>query len=142
MKHKHLIALLQAGYTTIQVTFVGYAKPYTYKAPASAGIEAGDKVIVDSPTSGLTVVDVVSVDATPRIDLDADFTYKWIVQKVDMAAYQRTIDLEAEAMEMLEEAERRRQRDSLMKEYTDQFPEGTEARKLFDKTVESLASGA
>lgn len=82
------------------------------------------------------------MDKTPRIDLDADFTYKWVVQKVDMDAYQRTLDLEAEAAEMLEEAERRRQRDLLMKDYLDQFPEGTEARALFDKTVGSLASGS
>lgn len=142
MKHKHLIALLQEGYTTIQVRFVSSAKLYTYKAPLSAGVQAEDKVIVDSPTNGLTIVDVVSVDAHPRIDIDADFTYKWIVQRVDMAAYQRTIDLEAEALEMLEEAERRRQRDELMADYASQFPRGTPAGEMFNETVRRLASSA
>lgn len=40
MKHRHLIALLQEGYTTIQVVFNddvrGRSKPYTYKAPLYA----------------------------------------------------------------------------------------------------------
>lgn len=106
MKHRHLIALLQEGYTTIQVVFNddvrGRSKPYTYKAPLSAGVEVGDRVVVDSPSNGLVVVEVVGTDKAPRIDLDADFTYKWIVQKVELKAYEEQLEREAKAMDALQ----------------------------------------
>lgn len=109
MKHRHLIALLQEGYTTIQVVFNddvrGRSKPYTYKAPLSAGVEVGDRVVVDSPSKGLVVVEVVGTDKAPRIDLDADFTYKWIVQKVELKAYEEQLEREAKAMDALQEVD-------------------------------------
>lgn len=37
MKHKHLLALLQSDYTTIEVTFDQNGKRYTYKARLSIG---------------------------------------------------------------------------------------------------------
>lgn len=142
MKHRHLIALLQEGYTTIQVVFNddvrGRSKPYTYKAPLSAGVEVGDRVVVDSPSKGLVVVEVVGTDKAPRIDLDADFTYKWIVQKVELKAYEEQLEREAKAMDALQEVERQRQRDILLQEFQLRLPEGTDARKLFDQTVQQL----
>lgn len=93
---------------------------------------------MDSPSKGLVVVEVVGTDKAPRIDLDADFTYKWIVQKVELKAYEEQLEREAKAMDALQEVERQRQRDILLQEFQLRLPEGTDARKLFDQTVQQL----
>lgn len=160
MKHKHLLALLQEGYTTIEVTFKsddrreerrpwdeGEArqqrapKRYTYKAKLADKVEVGDSVVVDSPSNGMVVVDVVAVHATPKIDLDAPFTYKWIVQKVDAEGYKRTLEQEDKFHEVMLEIERVRQRELLMQQFTANLPEGSEARKLFDDATAKLLKG-
>lgn len=98
----------------------------------------GDHVIVDSPSKGFTVVKVVGVDPAPRIDLDVNWTYKWIVQKVDARWYTEQLEREQFVADTLVEVERRRQRDLLLTEFQNMLPEGTSARELFDATVLKL----
>lgn len=167
MKHKHLLALLQEGYTTIEVTFKDtdrrevregrpwdedpyraqqHAQPrapkrYTYKAKLADKVEVGDSVVVDSTSNGMVVMDVVAVHATPKIDLDAPFTYKWIVQKVDAEGYKRTLEQEDKFHQVMLEIERVRQRELLMQQFTANLPEGSEARKLFDDATAKLLKG-
>jgi hypothetical protein len=136
MKQRHLLALIQNGYTTVQVRFDNTPKTYTYKARGH--IEVGDCVIVDTPRNGLTLAHVVGVDKLPRIDIDADFTYKWIVQRVDRTEYDRTMEQEKAFMDTLQEIERVRQRDLLMQSFRDHLPEGSAARQLFDSAVSTI----
>ncbi len=73
-------------FNTIGAKFEGTPRIYTYKVLATAGFVEGDKAVVD--VSGqLKIVDVVRVDRTPQIDPKADFEYKWVVCRVDLAAY-------------------------------------------------------
>lgn len=152
MKHKHLLTLLQEGYTTIEVTFEAFfrddkgaiqahGKTYTYKAKMTENIQKGDAVVVDSPSSGLCVVHVVNVHKVPKIDLDAPWTYKWIVQKVDRSKYDATLEQEAKFAEVMLEIERARQRELLMEQFTANLPEGSEARRLFDEATSKLLNG-
>ncbi len=158
IKPKHLLSLLQTGFTTIQVQFpadlpqgevtasrhdrnsgqtvVGKVKDYTYKimGPCSPG----DTVVVDSPYSGLTCVKVISVDETPRIDLGADFTYKWVVQRVDTSAYKEMLEKEEAFTSQVEEVQRINQRDQLLRQYADAFPAGSPARDAFDKALKDF----
>jgi hypothetical protein len=67
---------------------------YHYKT-VDAEIKAGDQVIVDSPFNGLTVVEVDSVVEYFEVTLGA-FDYKWIVARVDLAAYERQKSAEVE----------------------------------------------
>lgn len=144
MKHKHLVALMQDNYTTIQVAFrrddYSRSKGYTYKCPLDAGIAVGDKVVVDSPANGLVVVEVLSIDKAPRIDLDADFTYKWIIQKVDMAAYEEREAKEEQAMDLLLEVERVRQREILLNEFQLRLPPGGAAESMFREAMTKLGA--
>lgn len=154
INHNHILSLLQTGFTTIQVTFdldmdsevdpVVRARnrnkrvqEYTYKALESDNLKVGDYVIVDSPHSGLSVVMVTGVDAKPRIELDAPFSYKWIVQKVDRTRYDDLLQQEAQFKDALVEVERVKQREAVMKSFQEVLPEGSEARKLFESTIES-----
>ena len=149
MNQKHLLALLQSGYTTIEVVFndsmqdrLGSGrtntKAYTYKARLDDDIEVGDHVVVDSPSKGLTVVEVTAVHKTAKIDLDAPFTYKWIVQKVDRTRYDETKAKEDEFLETMMEVERVHERELLLAKFKDHLPEGSEARKLFENATQKV----
>lgn len=153
MNQSHLLSLLQNGFTTIDVVFESnmqdgfgsvkaQSKTYTYKADLKDNIQVGDKVIVDSPSKGLHVVTVVGVDKTPRIDVSAPFTYKWIVQKVDTARYDEMLKKEEEFLEAMAEVERAHQRQLLLEKFKNHLPEGSEARLLFDKTTKTFEGGA
>lgn len=58
-------------------------KPYAYYTDIE-GIEKGDKVVVDTPSNGLTIVTVVSVTETAEGISKAT---KWIVDKIDLAGH-------------------------------------------------------
>lgn len=132
MNHKHLLHLLRTDYTTIRCVFNdnGFdSKAYTYKAPL--GVQEGDFVVVDSPSKGLTVVRVDGVDAAPRIDLEAKFTYKWIVSTIDRSHYDGTLRAEAEFTERLEEVEAVLQREQELQRFTDRLTSSERAMALY-----------
>ena len=87
MKFIHMISLLQSDYYTIKAIFPSGSTPYTFKVKKGIDLSVGDHVIVDSSRTGFTVVEVHAIDETPDINLDADFPYSWIVQKVDPSDY-------------------------------------------------------
>ncbi len=149
MKSRHLLALLQTGFTTIQVEFVEgevklnteqryIKKQYTYKARLDDNLVVDDYAVVMSPTRGLALVQVKQVDKVPKIDVDAPWTYKWIVQKVDLASYNAILAQEQQFEEAMLEVERTQQREALLKQYTEGFPEGSQARQLFENATSTL----
>lgn len=142
MQHKHLLSLLQNNFKTISVKFVQTdtdtfkrVREYTYKAPLDMELKEGDLALVMSPNTGISVVEVVTIHSTPKIDLDASFEYKWIVQKVDLTGYNARLKAEEDFKEVLLEIERTRQREILLQEFKNNLPEGSQARIMFDKAV-------
>lgn len=111
---------------------------YTYKAPRIANISVDDYVVVHSKARGLVIARVVRVDDNPRIDVDASFDYKWIVQRVDREGYDQRVRAEQCFADAMLDIERVRQRELMLSGFRDTLPEGTEARALFDRTVQSL----
>ena len=111
---QHLIALLQKNYTTVGVKFQPQPgndgnKVYTYKVPLSLAKElAKDDLLVVPARDGFAVVKVVEIHEAPQIDVKQPLALKWIVQKVDRAAYDDQTTREAEAVKQVEVAERRR----------------------------------
>jgi hypothetical protein len=176
MKQKHLVSLLQKGFTTIQVQFphgdpseapkVTMAMPpmaptpwsephpthrtaqqprprvfaFTYKAklPAPA---VGDQVLVDTSNQGLVVANVVGVDPVPRIDMDADFDYKWIVQRVDRTEYDAAVAQELAFADTLQAVEAEKQREEMVASFQARLPEGSAARSLFDRALLDMNGG-
>ncbi len=67
----------------VQVEFNEHGRPYTYKTFDT--YEIGDHCVVDSPSEGLVVVEVVGTDIT---QLEDNRRYKWVVQKVDTTEYE------------------------------------------------------
>lgn len=111
---------------------------YTYKVPKHWGIKEGDLLVV--PTRGTVGFgNVVRVDLEPEIDVDADFTYQWAVQRVDFEMHNELVANEKKFADTLQEVERVKQRESLLESFRSSLPEGSAARALFEQTTASLA---
>lgn len=99
MKIANLIASLTSTLKTVGVQYKDsngnpFGKVYTYKTDLD--LEVGAEVIVDAPSTGMTVVVVVEVHDFAEIDENANFNYKWIVGKVDFEAHEKRKEKEAE----------------------------------------------
>lgn len=135
MNHRHLITLLQENYTTVSVVFTGAEtdsedlKRYTYKLPLGDYYEPGDFAVVMTP-SGLKLVQIVEIHVKPRIDLQAEYTYKWIVQKVDMSEYNARVEKEEAFLDILTDIERTHQRNILLEKFQEYLD--PESKELFE----------
>jgi hypothetical protein len=119
----------------------GDHKTWTFKVPLSWNIKEGDIAVVKSNNGhGLSFVHVVSVDAIPDIDIDANFEYKWLVQKVDTTEFDSLVEKEKVFGDTMLEIERVKQRESLLDSWRNSLPEGSAARTLFEQTAASLAA--
>jgi len=70
----------------VSVVFQGnyYEKEYSYKTDLD--LKAGDKVVVDTPNNGLQIVTVTKVRGLTASQLSK--ASKWVIQCIDMAAYE------------------------------------------------------
>lgn len=110
-----LMTLVAANCVTVNVRFKDHngnavGQAYTYKAPNDMKLEAGDEVVVDAPSTGMTVVVVTDVHTTAKIDIEAPFRYKWVVAKVDRKAYDDLLAKDDAATEKVEELQREAQK--------------------------------
>lgn len=158
MKQSHLLAMMQNDMTTIHVAFrsdlkeavvedpssfatLGGSKSaktvrtYAYKAALIDDIQPDDYVVVEGPKGGPMVALVVRVDEKANIDPDADYDYKWIVQKVDRRAYEARLQRDAAFLETMKEVEREAQKATLIENFKNHLPEGSDARAKFDAAI-------
>ena len=135
MNSKQLLLVLQKDYTTIEVVFRGSAQRYVYKAKLKEDIKKGDQVIVDSPKTGLTIVEVVNVHAVPKVDLDTSFTYKWVVQKVDRTEYDKTLAKEEEFLIVMDRLEQISRRESELDKFRQSLSKNNEVLKVFELAI-------
>jgi hypothetical protein len=114
MQSKQLVHLIQQGYTTVKVSFRmdGVANNlYTYKT--NIALEPDDIVVV--PARGeFKTAQVITVDKEPEIDLDSDIDYKWVVQKVDGAAWEELNRKERELAKTITGFEHKQRRKALL----------------------------
>lgn len=151
MNTKHLLSLLEKDVVTIHVQhgtcfMDGFAahihqqeKTYVYKAPKDLDIKEGDTVIVNSPNRGVVTCFVCKVDETADIDVNSQFTYEWIIGKVDFSSYKLRKEREKQFAALMLEIERKRQRENLINDFKQHLPEGSEARVLFEEVVNSFS---
>lgn len=83
---------------------------YTFKAEIDSDFQVGDYAVVHARDE-LKIVKIVQVHHTPKIDIHANFEYKWVIQKINFDAFksrhqeQKRID---ELLSALEIAERQK----------------------------------
>lgn len=157
-----MYSLLDQSYTTVHVIFPSYnpdenyneerrperkalpwkaaggERAYVYKVPYAWNVQEKDELLVET-SAGLVIVNVVRVDAMPDIDVDANFDYKWAVQRVDRTQYDELVAQEKRFADSLIEIERVKQRESLLESFRSSLPEGSAARNLFEQTAAALA---
>lgn len=148
MNTNHLIALLQSDFQTIGVKFKDSRtgqpteKEYTYKCPDSFNIEVGEEVVVESPYGGMVVVVVTRLDGYAAIDPSREYTYKWVVQKVDATGYRERQAIEQEAFTTFQKARRMAAQDKAMKEIFALLEDSEDAKTEFDGIVKRLSTSA
>ena len=90
--NRHLISMLQTGYSTVAVTFMtGSQGLYTYKTRESFQVD--DLAVVEVGCE-MKIVRVREVHAEPQIDINLTRDYKWIVCKVDTTNYREELERE------------------------------------------------
>lgn len=115
MRQNHVVSLLQTGYTTVQAVYNiddlegSFSKRYTFKVLNDMNVKVGDICVVQ--TSGYSLVRIINVHDEPNINLDSEFDYKWVVDKVNLERYKNIITVEKEMLKQLNaiEAKKRRQ---------------------------------
>jgi len=139
LKHRQLLAALQTGYTTCEVKFENTNRHYTYKIPLSWDLQPRDQIIVESPTSGYTIVEVQGVHDEPHIDFDGQYSYKWAVCKVDDKQYKQIAEWELTFLKKLEQLERKQKRTELQENVRRDFAlDGWKAESDYDNLVREL----
>jgi len=85
---KNIAALMREDAHTVHVKFApGDRQKYTYVASKSLGLKVDDTVVVMTE-NGLWVATIKTCDDTVIITPGDERTYKWVIDKVDMAAYE------------------------------------------------------
>lgn len=106
--------------TTVAVIFPANLtdKRYTYKVPTSLcySLKAGDHVVVDSPSSGPTVVEVVEVNPTSGRGT------KFVMSKVDLTEYNNNKQREERAKLIQADIEREKKKAKEKKEALELAP--------------------
>ena len=143
MKFHHMISLLQSNYTTVKVRFLNgrggtSEKDYTYKVPLDAGIQAEDYVVVETSTTGYAIAQVVKVDDSPDINLDAPYPYSWIVQKINLDPYYERREREQRINKQLFKLEQRKQQMNMVEQFRSMLRESDLTE--FETAVKELNS--
>lgn len=63
---------------------------YTFKATASMGLAVGDLAVAHARDK-LAIVAITDVHDVPQIDPNANFDYKWLIQKIDLTDYKNNL---------------------------------------------------
>lgn len=137
MKASHILSLIQNDYTTIGIQFKPNDKVYTYKCLLADNVAEHDLVVLQSPYApfNYTIGHVAHVDATPQIDPNAAYEYKWIIQRVDTTRHDALVSVEQRFIATVQELERKRIQQAAVAEFTASFPEGSQERRDLEELI-------
>lgn len=99
---------------------------YTFKAEIGSNFAVGDYAVVHARDE-LRIVKIVQVHDTPKIDINASFEYKWVIQKIDFTTFkerhseQKRIDTLLNALQIAERKEALLERLSKMSQKDERF---------------------
>jgi hypothetical protein len=160
MNQRHLLSLLQEGYVTIAVRFMNNhgndkavilpaagselkvkapvktnEKTYTYKAKLGQ-VVVGDYVTVMAPGNVLKVCEVLEVHDEPELNLNAEYSYKWIVSLIDLQPYADTLQKERDFSKKVLRVERVHQRNIFIAKFKESFGLTSDSTDLVDSLIE------
>ncbi len=114
----------------VRARFKGASNYYTYKT--TLNVTEGDFVVVDTPSNGFQVVEVL--EALPADEFDLTYTgrIKWVVSRVDTEQYEETQRMEREANKKLNNLKAAKRRKEYLADTQEQLGEDgvAEIKKL------------
>lgn len=125
----------------VNVKFIGTPKTYVYLAELTpdelAAIESSKVTwaVVDSPNSGMTLVEAVSAKTLDLSTYTGD--YKWIVQIVDTGAYEARQEKQRRRAAIVKDLERRKKEKLAAMQFRELLAGDPEAEALL-KELEGL----
>lgn len=141
MKAKHILSLIQKNYTTIAVQYQPEGTLYVFKALLEDKITEGDLVVLPASSKwGFAIGKVVAVHARPQIDTSATWDYKWIAGKIDLNRFNIINEVEARWEERIRDIEREKVQRTMVTEFIEQFPVGTQERNELDQLMSGATS--
>lgn len=117
-------------------------RSYVYKCHNDLAVEVGSSAVVIDDNGRLRLVTVVKVDEFADIDLNADFSYKWIVDVVDTKLYSDLIEKEQKFSRLVTEAQRVKMREETLESFKSVLPKGGEAARLFNEAFDLFGSSS
>lgn len=107
-----LLSEVNENFKIVTVKFPSSPKQYHYKTVLD--VSAGDFIVVDTPSEGFKVVQVI--ESTPAIEMDLQFNFdlKWVVSKVDVEHYEKCKKMEREATKVVNQLRYAKQRKELI----------------------------
>lgn len=120
MNKHYILSLFDETVKTVGVKFNGIGRSYTYKTRLELAV--GDKVVVDTPSNGFQVVDVVRIDDEPDFEVDSLIDYKWIVCKVDVTEHEANQAKDAELHKEIAKVQRKHHREAAKNALAAQLP--------------------
>jgi ADP-ribose pyrophosphatase YjhB (NUDIX family) len=121
-------AMLYKNVKIVSVSFYGDARTYDYFTQDMA-LREGDKVVVD----GAGKIQVAEVREVYEFNGKDSKARKWVIQKVDFAAYEERLDKMKQALEIKKALDAAVERDRAMITYEKIAEGNAEVRELLDK---------
>lgn len=139
MKDANLFAALNKNVIAVEVELQKDGKLYTYKALREWNIKEGDSLLVVVTSNNVPETKVVTAKVVhPDAACLGDIKYKWIIQKIDTAAYHDIIEKEKNFEQALLTIERDRKRDELRDELVKRLGTNASAQLASATGVELL----
>jgi hypothetical protein len=94
MKAVDIMLSNNENFKFVACVFAPYTGTRSYSYKTMLDLVVGDYVVVDTPSNGFQVVEVVGVVVAEDFD-GPDIAYKWVVCRVDLEQYKECQQLEA-----------------------------------------------
>lgn len=115
MQSKNIATLLLGTQLSqVQVAFNDSGKTYSYLS--TFPVEEGDLVVVEGYNSSLAVVKVVEVLSGDGLDLIPNYSYKFVVDTVDLTKHQMLMSAQADLAKKIQQQRNKLELDSLRSE--------------------------
>jgi len=140
MQSSKIVFIINDSVLAVKARYEDGATADTFKT-FDQNLRIGDLVVVQSGTRhGMTVAKISEIDVEP--DLESPVEIKWIVSKIDAAAFDRRIEDENEAIATVQAAERARKKAELRKTMFGSDHDKVDALKLAYRGDDDLVEPA
>ena len=108
MKEVDILLADNEQFKFITAVFAPYTGKQTYTYKTLLAVEVDDFVVVQTPNNGFQIVQVREVLTPFEVDLEVKFSYKWVVQLLDLEHYDKVTAMEKEVLAVVNKSKNKR----------------------------------